>query len=88
MRSFVLVLLLGAAQARAAGIDRDSLLSEAPAVPDKGTVRVSGGATGTTSMSDRSLTSTWRIVSTWGQTGVMMKAPLSGVSTGPPALSE
>src|SRR5205807_2742849 len=36
-------------QARAAGIDRDSLLSEAPAVPDKGTVRVTGGATGTSS---------------------------------------
>src|SRR3954465_2255715 len=50
MRSFALVLLLlGAAQARAEGIDRDSLLTEAPAVPDKGTVRVTGGATGTTS---------------------------------------
>ncbi|MFL5363654.1 MAG: hypothetical protein ACJ78U_22015, partial [Myxococcales bacterium] len=50
MRSFALVLLLlGALEARAAGIDRDSLLTEAPAVPDKGTVRVSGGATGTTS---------------------------------------
>jgi hypothetical protein len=35
------------AAARAEGIDRDSLLSEAPAVPDKGTVRVSGLATGT-----------------------------------------
>jgi len=50
MRLFVFVLLLlGAVEASAAGIDRDSLLSEAPAVPDKGTVRVSGGATGTTS---------------------------------------
>ena len=45
----VLLLLLGGAQARAAGIDRDSLLSEAPAVPAKGTVRVTGGATGTSS---------------------------------------
>jgi hypothetical protein len=36
-----------AAAAQAEGIDRDSLLSEAPAVPDKGTVRVSGGAAGT-----------------------------------------
>ena len=45
----VFLFLVGAAQARAAGIDRDSLLSEAPAVPDKGTVRVSGGATGTSS---------------------------------------
>jgi hypothetical protein len=32
---------------RAEGIDRDSLLSEAPAVPAKGTVRVSGITTGT-----------------------------------------
>jgi hypothetical protein len=45
----VFLILMGATQARAAGIDRDSLLSEAPAVPDKGTVRVSGGATGTSS---------------------------------------
>src|SRR5207237_8417191 len=43
----VFLLLVGAAQAHAEGIDRDSLLSEAPAVPDKGTVRISGGATGT-----------------------------------------
>src|SRR5713101_3681566 len=33
--------------ARADGIDRDSLLSEAPAVPTKGTVRLSGITTGT-----------------------------------------
>ena len=33
--------------ARAEGIDRDSLLSEAPAVPSKGTVRISGVTTGT-----------------------------------------
>ena len=33
--------------ARAEGIDRDSLLSEAPAVPTKGTVRLSGITTGT-----------------------------------------
>jgi hypothetical protein len=45
----MLLVVLGAAQARAAGIDRDSLLTEAPAVPDKGTVRVTGGATGTSS---------------------------------------
>jgi len=45
----VYLILAGAMAARAAGIDRDSLLSEAPAVPDKGTVRVSGGATGTSS---------------------------------------
>ncbi len=32
---------------RAEGIDRDSLLSDAPAASDMGTVRVTGGATGT-----------------------------------------
>src|SRR5207237_5960284 len=48
MRFLAVFLALAAAtQARAEGIDRDSLLSEAPAVPDKGTVRISGGATGT-----------------------------------------
>jgi hypothetical protein len=36
-----------AAAAHAQGIDRDSLLSEAPAVPRKGTVRLSGVTTGT-----------------------------------------
>ena len=40
----VLALALGA---RAQGIDRDSLLTDAPAVPEKGTLRVSGGATAT-----------------------------------------
>ena len=34
--------------ARAEGLDRDNLLSEAPAVPAKGTVRVSGISKGTT----------------------------------------
>jgi len=33
--------------ARADGLDRDNLLSEAPAVPAKGTVRISGVTTGT-----------------------------------------
>jgi hypothetical protein len=33
--------------AAAAGLDRDTLLTDAPAVPDKGTVRVTGGVTGT-----------------------------------------
>jgi len=48
MRVWILTALLCIAFAvRAAGIDRDSLLSEAPAVPDQGTVRVTGGATGT-----------------------------------------
>jgi hypothetical protein len=38
--------LLGGTHARAAGIDRDGLLSEAPATPDKGTVRVTAGSLG------------------------------------------
>jgi hypothetical protein len=38
--------VVGAAEVRAAGIDRDGLLSEAPATPDKGTVRVTAGGMG------------------------------------------
>src|SRR3954471_3929212 len=50
MRIFAVSLLsLVALGARAEGIDRDSLLTEAPAVPEKGTVRVTGGATGASS---------------------------------------
>jgi hypothetical protein len=44
------VLLIGASagfQASADGLDRDTLLTDAPAVPDKGTVRITGGVTGT-----------------------------------------
>ena len=47
MRLFFAALAITALAARAEGIDRDSLLSEAPAVPTKGTVRVSGITTGT-----------------------------------------
>ena len=39
-------LVLAAGIARAEGLDRDSLLTDAPAVPAQGTVRVTGGATG------------------------------------------
>lgn len=39
--------LLVAAAAGAQGLDRDTLLTDAPAVPAVGTVRVTGGATGT-----------------------------------------
>ena len=47
------LLVVGAAAAtRAEGIDRDTLLTDAPATPDKGTVRVSAGGTGTGSSSD------------------------------------
>ncbi|MGZ6142208.1 MAG: hypothetical protein ACXWLM_02665 [Myxococcales bacterium] len=45
-RLALLVLTLGALAARADGIDRDTLLTDSPAVPNQGTVRVTGGATG------------------------------------------
>jgi hypothetical protein len=44
-------LLLTAGIARAQGLDRDTLLTDAPAVPAQGTVRVTGGVTGTTDSS-------------------------------------
>src|SRR5205085_1458093 len=45
---FVLApLLLAAAAANAQGLDRDTLLTDAPAVPAQGTVRLTGGVTGT-----------------------------------------
>jgi hypothetical protein len=43
-----LVLCLLATPVLAEGLDRDTLLTDAPAVPDTGTVRVTGGVTGTT----------------------------------------
>ena len=44
---FLAALLCASAQAAsAAGLDRDALLTEAPAVPNAGTVRITGGANG------------------------------------------
>jgi hypothetical protein len=43
----LLALLLFASAVRAEGLDRDTLLTDAPAVPEKGTVRLTGGVTGT-----------------------------------------
>jgi hypothetical protein len=43
----LLAFLLIASAARAEGLDRDTLLTDAPAVPNKGTVRITGGVTGT-----------------------------------------
>lgn len=40
--------LLATASARAGGLDRDSILTDAPATPDQGTVRISGGGDGAT----------------------------------------
>src|SRR5437660_10046769 len=47
MRRILAATAFIALAARAEGMDRDSLLSEAPAVPSKGTVRISGVTTGT-----------------------------------------
>jgi len=44
MRSLAAILLLAGSAASAQGLDRDTLLTDAPAVPPKGTVRVSGAA--------------------------------------------
>jgi hypothetical protein len=52
MRSLALfAVALAASVARADGIDRDTLLTDAPAVPNQGTVRITGGVTGTTDSS-------------------------------------
>lgn len=48
---FVVVAVACAAAARGNGLDRDTLLTDAPAVPDQGTVRITGGVTGTTDSS-------------------------------------
>jgi hypothetical protein len=47
MRLFFALAVCFALAARADGLDRDNLLTEAPAVPAKGTVRISGVTTGT-----------------------------------------
>src|SRR5438552_9335602 len=47
-KSLFLLVFLAAAASRAEGIDRATLLTDSPAVPDAGTVRISGGVTGTT----------------------------------------
>lgn len=46
--SAVAAVLLTSFIASASGLDRDSLMTEAPATPDRGTVRVSGGGSGGT----------------------------------------
>jgi hypothetical protein len=45
-RLALLAVALAAGVARADGIDRDTLLTDAPAVPNQGTVRITGGAIG------------------------------------------
>lgn len=48
---FFLAFVAAAGAATAEGLDRDSLLTDAPAVPSQGTVRVTGGVFGTTDSS-------------------------------------
>lgn len=64
---------LGSYRANASGLDRDSLLTEAPAVPNAGTVRVSAGANGQpTGAADSG--------STGGISGNVLWAPFSRVA--------
>lgn len=50
MRTILAALLISSAAA-AQGLDRDTLLTDAPAVPSAGTVRLTGGVTGTSDSS-------------------------------------
>jgi hypothetical protein len=68
-----LLVLAVSAAANAAGLDRDTLLTEAPAVPNSGTVRISGTANGQpTGAADGG--------STGGLTGNIMWAPIDRVA--------
>ena len=58
--------------ARAEGLDRDTLLTEAPAVPDSGTVRLTGAANGQAPSAANN--------STGGVSGSLMWAPISRVA--------
>src|SRR5437764_507654 len=51
MRKTALLLVLAASAAGAQGLDRDTLLTDAPAVPQQGTVRVTGGLAATSDKS-------------------------------------
>ena len=62
--------------ARAEGLDRDTLLTEAPAVPDSGTVRLTGGASGQGGSSN----SSGNTSGTGGVSGSLMWAPISRVA--------
>ena len=70
------VFLLASAAASAQGLDRDSLLTDAPATPAKGTVRVTGGGTGTASTTDAAGTTSGAS----GVTGSISYTPFEHVS--------
>lgn len=77
MRWFVpLAVAVAAGSASAEGLDRDTLLTDAPAVPDKGTVRLSGGFTG----SGKDATETGGGTGTSGVSGSIGWTPLQNLS--------
>ena len=73
MARLFLFILLASAAARAAGLDRDTLLTEAPAVPNSGTVRISGGVNGQPSGAAD-------VGSTGGVSGNILWAPIDRVA--------
>jgi hypothetical protein len=77
MRRFALLaLVLSSFAARAEGLDRDTLLTDSPAVPNAGTVRVTGGATGSTS----DATTTGGNTGTSGVSGSVGWTPVANLS--------
>ena len=52
LTALLAALALSSGIARAKGLDRDTLLTDSPAVPDQGTVRVTGGAVGVSASFD------------------------------------
>ena len=75
-RLALLTLFAAAAAARADGLDRDTLLTDSPAVPNKGTVRITGGATGSTS----DASDTGGNAGTSGVSGNVMWSPVQNVA--------
>jgi len=75
-RLALLALAFAAGAARADGLDRDTLLTDSPAVPNAGTVRVTGGATGSSS----DATSTGGNTGTSGISGSVGWTPIANVS--------
>ena len=71
--SILALLALLPLASRAAGLDRDTLLTEAPAVPNSGTVRITGGVNGQPSGAADS-------GSTGGLIGNVMWAPIDRVA--------
>ncbi len=69
----ILALLTSGMAARAGGFDRDTLLTDAPAVAERGTVRVTGGGTGQSKADGGNGT-------TGAVTGSIQWAPLEGLA--------